>query len=59
MEAPEGTPATYTNYWGYEIDLLYSIGGKVQLLRGILFSKICAVNLNFWFSHLFGLQLRT
>ena len=26
VEAPEGAPATYTNYWGYEIDLLYSIG---------------------------------
>ena len=26
VDAPEGAPATYTNYWGYEIDLLYSIG---------------------------------
>ena len=33
MEAPEGAPATYTNYWGYEIDLLYSIG-KTLTVRG-------------------------
>ena len=30
VDAPEGAPATYTNYWGYEIDLLYSIG-KISL----------------------------
>ena len=25
VPAPEGAPATYTNYWGYEIELLQSI----------------------------------
>lgn len=30
VEAPEGTPATYENYWGYEIDLLKSISKKLN-----------------------------
>ena len=29
-EAPEGSPATYSNYWGYEIELLRSISGKLN-----------------------------
>ena len=30
VDAPEGAPATYTNYWGYEIELLKSIAGALN-----------------------------
>ena len=30
VDAPEGAPATYTNYWGYEIELLKSISNKLN-----------------------------
>ena len=30
VEAPEDAPATYTNYWGYEIELLKSISSKLN-----------------------------
>ena len=30
VEAPEDAPATYTNYWGYEIELLKSISNKLN-----------------------------
>ena len=30
VDAPEGTPATYENYWGYEIELLKSIAKKLN-----------------------------
>ena len=30
VPAPEGAPATYTNYWGYEIELLQSISHKLN-----------------------------
>ena len=30
VDAPEGAPASYTNYWGYEIELLKSIAGALN-----------------------------
>ena len=30
VEAPEDAPATYTNYWGYEIELLKSMSNKMN-----------------------------
>ena len=30
VDAPEGSPATYKNYWGYEIELLKSIAKKLN-----------------------------
>ena len=42
VDAPEGAPATYTNYWGYEIELLRSIAGALNFKYDIV------VNLYFY-----------